>query len=113
MGGKTALPPVAGWFPAVASGVNPFAGFRKRSQKIFRRHASSAQACADLLAQTLKAFLLWQKDEAIPQTQNSKRRAISQPKILAELFGNGKLSFLTDLGSRQIFESGIVGSHRR
>ena len=54
----------------------------------------------------LKALLLWQKNEAIPQAQYGKRRTGPQTKVLAELLWDGKLSLLTDLGRRQIFPRG-------
>jgi hypothetical protein len=96
---------------AVATGVNPIASFRKRGKKIFRRHTRSCQHRAYLLAQTLKALLLRDKDEAIPQTQYGKRRTIPQPKVFPILFWNGKLAFFANLGRCQIFQSGIVGCH--
>jgi hypothetical protein len=95
----------------VATSINPIASLRKRSQKLFRLQTHRAQAGAHPLAQMLKALLLRQKDEAIPKPQNRKGRAVSQPKILAELFGNGELTLLANLGCGQVFELGILRCH--
>jgi hypothetical protein len=97
----------------VVTRVNTFAGLREGSEKVLRCEAGSRKAHAHLLAETLKAPLLREEYEAIPQTQNSKGRSITQPQILTELLRHRQLAFFADLGRRQIFESGIVACHRR
>jgi len=104
---------VASGIPAVATGINATAGLWQSRKKVFRFQSRGAKARTHLLAQTLEALLLRQKNEAVPQAQDCEWSAISQSKIFAELLGNGKLSFLADLGSCQIFESGIMRSHGR
>jgi hypothetical protein len=72
----------------------------------------AGQAGAHLLAKLLKAPLFWQKDETISQTQDRKRRAITQSEVFAKLLRNSELAFLADLGRGQVFENGIVACHR-
>jgi hypothetical protein len=95
----------------VPTSVNPVASLRKRSQKLFRLQTRSGEFRTHPLAQMLKTLLLRQKDQAISQPQNRKGRAISQPEILAELFGNGKLPLLANLRRSQVFECGILAFH--
>jgi|SRR5580698_4688492 hypothetical protein len=85
---------------SVVTSINAVAGFRKRSG-------------AHPLAQRLKTLFFRQEDQAIPQPRNRKGRAVSEPEILAELFGDGKLSLLANFGRGQVFECGITRRHDR
>ncbi len=58
-----------------------------------------------------KPLLLWQKNEAVPQTQHGKGRTRSQAKVLAKVLWDGKLPLLTDLRSSQIFERRLSACH--
>jgi hypothetical protein len=104
-GGGTAPPLIIDRLASIATGVDSIASLRKRRQKIFGCYARGSESFTDLLTQTLKALLLWQKDQAITQTQNSDRCASSQSQILAVLFGNSKLALFTDFGGSQVLES--------
>ncbi len=85
--------------------------FRQRCQDCFRRKPSTRESRSYLFAEMLKPLLLWQKNEAISQTQYGKGCTRSQPQVLAELLWHGELSFFTYLRSCQIFESCLSARH--
>src|SRR5215467_1186637 len=59
-----------------------------------------------------KALLFWQKNQAIPQAQHSKRRTGAQPKILTKLLRDRELSLFSNLRGGQIFESCLSARHK-
>lgn len=85
--------------------------FRQRRQNCFWLEASTRESRAHMFAKTVETLLLWQKNEAVPQTQYGKGCTRSQAKVLPETLWDRELSLLADLRSCQIFERGLPACH--
>jgi hypothetical protein len=68
--------------------VHTIASLRERGDEVVWCQTSASQTNAHLFAKLLKALLLGQQDETIPQTQDGERRTVTQAKVLAELLRN-------------------------
>ena len=69
--------------------------FGQRRQNCFWRKASTGESRAYLSAEMLKTLLLWQKNEAVPQTQYGKRGSGSQTEVLPKLLRDGLSSCIS------------------
>jgi hypothetical protein len=88
----------------VTAGKDALARFGECCQNGLRRKTGTRERGTYLLAETLKALLLWQKNQAVSQTQDSKGRTRTQAKVSTELFWDSELSLLTDLRCGQVFK---------